>query len=186
MSKAKRVPLSSATLLQARNNFLTNGVEPLHPAEEVSSAVAPLRESPAVLPTAEAAHLEHAPDVTLRQAEEASPMEAKPTEPRETELPQTASAPNSPERDGHAEEPAAAGPGLSKKALLERYLDVPKGAKNITDTMYLPPELYDVFVAVWHTRKRDNRGIKKSHLIIEALLSHPEIAQELRQRKILK
>lgn len=58
--------------------------------------------------------------------------------------------------------------------------------QNITDTVYLPPELYDVFIAVWHARKRQQRWVKKSHLLIEALLTHEEIAQELRHREILK
>lgn len=79
---------------------------------------------------------------------------------------------------------------VAAETLLERYLAASKkgstvNEENIKDMMYLPPELYDVLMTVWHTRKRTKRGIKKSHLLIEALLLHPEIAAELRLRGIL-
>ena len=70
-----------------------------------------------------------------------------------------------------------------KKLLLQQYL---ASKDNTADTMYLPPDLYDALVAVWYTRKRQQRGIKKSHLIIEALLQHAEIVEELRKRGSLK
>jgi hypothetical protein len=183
MPKGKRVQLSSTTLLQARNQFLTNGVEPLHSSNEPPKAPAL-----SVPPTdkeelgRETTVEEETPTAIVR-----SSVVQSLTQPRHSASRQTEPRPDeSFAQDDDADKQAVSGPGLSKKALIQHYLELPKDTKNTADTVYLPEELYDVFITVWHQRKRHDRGVKKSHLIIEALLSHPEIMQELRQRKILK
>lgn len=199
MPKSKRVPLSSATLLQARNQFLTNGVEPLQPPAADTPVVSPPVATP---PPAEPHHepAEAQPAITESKPEarshiepqrpELRPVEPPRAEPITAEQPfaeqnQTAPSADPLHEDEEARQAAEgfAEQGRSKKVLLQHYVE---SAKNTADTVYLPPELYDVVITVWHQRKRQQRGIKKSHLIIEALLSHPEIVQELRQRNLLK
>ena len=141
MSKSKRVAITSASLLQDRDTFLTNGIEPLQPQIDVLPAPEPQSAPPV-----------HVPE----------PAAQPPTE-------QIAAMPKP--------EPQP------KKLLLQQYL---ASKDNTADTMYLPAALYDALVAVWYARKQQHRGIKKSHLIIEALLQHPEIVEELRKRELLK
>jgi hypothetical protein len=80
---------------------------------------------------------------------------------------------------------------VPKKQLLSRYLTPRTKGRNKSDTVYLPPELSEVFLTVWERKRREHRRehgqrYDKSFLIIEALFLHPEILEELREQGLMK
>jgi hypothetical protein len=50
-----------------------------------------------------------------------------------------------------------------------------------SDIIYFPQELYEILRDVWMERKKKKSSAKKSHMVIEALLLHPEVQKRLSQ-----
>jgi hypothetical protein len=74
---------------------------------------------------------------------------------------------------------------VSKKQLLQQYVAT-KHDDIEADTIYFPQELYEALRNVWYDRKKQHRGFKKSYIVIEALLRHPDILVELQKQGRLK
>lgn len=72
---------------------------------------------------------------------------------------------------------------VSKKRLLQQFLEM-KGKKNLVMSMaYLPPPLDQIVGDIAHKR---GKGVTRSHLFIESLLLHPDVLQELKTLGLLK
>ena len=140
---------------------------------------------------AEAQQEEHAPTETqcpkTEDVEEPNPIAPKAEDLSGSPALQGENNAETPADDAEDEEETdEAEASLSKKNLLAQFLKAKKNEVE-ADTFYLPNELYDAFRGVWNDRKRAvRRGYKKSHLIIEALLRHPDIVEELKRKGILK
>jgi hypothetical protein len=71
--------------------------------------------------------------------------------------------------------------------LLQQYLDPDAKGRNHGDTLYFPPEFYEVFQDVWRAKQKTHgRRYKKSFLLLEALFQLPEVVEELRKQGLIR
>lgn len=165
MAKAKR---------NVSGNALTRRTESLIPSEseDTPEVEAPQAEEP-------------------KAAEESQPEELKtadapqPKKPKAAQDPTDAEDEDEDEDDDEGEQDGDESAPLSKRSLQKRFIEAEHHEME-TDMIYLPGDLYEVFRTVWYDRKKGKRSYKKSHLIIEALLRHPDIVEELKREGLLK
>jgi hypothetical protein len=175
MAKPKRKISGNAML--RRKEYLTGTdakeEKPEQPPEDETAADTP---PPAEVPAA-AQEYEQPPEETADDVQEQDRAHEDGTrdEPEEQEA----------EHSGEHDDKDNTFP-MRKRRLQDHFLEAKKD--DVTaDTFYLPNELYDAVRVVWNARKREvKRGYKKSHLIIESLLRHPDIVEELKRSGLLK